>query len=518
MKKVVTCSQMKLLDHGTIHNMHVPSLVLMERAALATAEEIRKYLEKKNGSANLKKERILTVCGSGNNGGDGIAIARLLHLAGIRSEIYLAGNPDKMTEETRHQWDIAMSYQVPVMNNPVWDEYTVIVDGIFGVGLSREITGNYKEIIDHMNEAPAYKAAVDIPSGIHGDTGAVLGTAFEADLTVTFAYKKRGLCLYPGRAYAGRIVVADIGIYDRDRDGSELASKAAWHIEKSDMKTLPARKPWGNKGTFGKVLLVAGSKGMCGAACLSASAALHGGAGMVKIQTVEENRIPLQSLLPEAMLTSEFDEEANRKNLNWCDVLVIGPGLGTEGSGKERMLWFLENGAKAGKPVILDADGLNILAMHPQWMKFLGEQTILTPHMGEMSRLCGLDVSELKEDPVARAYQYAEKSGGVLVLKDACTVVTDQNEKLYLNLSGNSGMATAGSGDVLSGIIAAVLCMYLSCEEERELSYKAAMAVYIHGLCGDIAREKKGSHGMTAKDMIEALPEVLKLAEVQSKG
>lgn len=205
---------MKLLDHGTIHNMHVPSLVLMERAALATAEEIRKYLEKKNGSGNLKKERILTVCGFGNNGGDGIAIARLLHLAGIRSEIYLAGNPDKMTEETRHQWDIAMSYQVPVMNNPVWDEYTVIVDGIFGVGLSREITGNYKEIIDHMNEAPAYKAAVDIPSGIHGDTGAVLGTAFEADLTVTFAYKKRGLCLYPGRAYAGRTVVADIGIYD----------------------------------------------------------------------------------------------------------------------------------------------------------------------------------------------------------------------------------------------------------------------------------------------------------------
>lgn len=241
MKKVVTCSQMKLLDHGTIHNMHVPSLVLMERAALATAEEIRKYLEKKNGSGNLKKERILTVCGSGNNGGDGIAIARLLHLAGIRSEIYLAGNPDKMTEETRHQWDIAMSYQVPVMNNPVWDEYTVIVDGIFGVGLSREITGNYKEIIDHMNEAPAYKAAVDIPSGIHGDTGAVLGTAFEADLTVTFAYKKRGLCLYPGRAYAGRTVVADIGIYDRDRDGSELASKAAWYIEKSDVKTLPAR-------------------------------------------------------------------------------------------------------------------------------------------------------------------------------------------------------------------------------------------------------------------------------------
>lgn len=151
-------------------------------------------------------------------------------------------------------------------------------------------------------------------------------------------------------------------------------------------------------------------------------------------------------------------------------------------------------------------------------VKFIGNRPFSHPTWAEMSRLACLDVSELKEDPVARAYQYAEKSGGVLVLKDACTVVTDRNEKLYLNLSGNSGMATAGSGDVLSGIIASVLCMYLSCEEERELSYKAAMAVYIHGLCGDIAREKKGSHGMTAKDMIEALPEVLKLAEVQSKG
>ena len=512
MRGVVTAAEMKALDANTIEKAGIPSLVLMERAALQTVTEIIKRVNTKD------KEKILVVCGTGNNGGDGLAIARLLHLHGFKTWYYIVGNEEKMTKETSSQLRTAEYYHTPRVHNLILDEYTTIVDAIFGVGLSRPIEGKYGELISELNQASAFKVAVDIPSGIDADTGFEKGIAFRANLTVTFAFRKRGLCFYPGRMYGGEIIVADIGIYDRDRDGSELASKAAWYIEKSDVKTLPARKPWGNKGTFGKVLLVAGSKGMCGAACLSASAALHGGAGMVKIQTVEENRIPLQSLLPEAMLTSEFDEEANRKNLNWCDVLVIGPGLGTEGSGKERMLWFLENGAKAGKPVILDADGLNILAMHPQWMKLIGEQTILTPHMGEMSRLCGLDVSELKEDPVARAYQYAEKSGGVLVLKDACTVVTDRNEKLYLNLSGNSGMATAGSGDVLSGIIAAVLCMYLSCEEEQELSYKAALAVYIHGLCGDIAREKKGSHGMTAKDMIEALPEVLKLAEVQSKG
>ena len=505
MKKIVTCEEMKKLDNATIHKIGVASEVLMERAALKVVEETEKYLG--------KSEKILVVCGSGNNGGDGIAIARLFHLKGVRAEFYMAGNKEKMTRETLLQYKIATGYQVPEVNNPAWDEYTTIVDAVFGVGLARPIEGHYAEIIHEMNSARAKKIAVDIPSGVNGDTGLEMGIAFSADLTVTFGYRKRGLCFYPGRLYAGKIVIADIGIYEQ-----EAVKASARCLEKEDLKLFPERDPGGNKGTFGKILFVTGSAGMCGAAYLSASAALRTGAGMVKIQTVEENRIPLQSLLPEAMLTSEFDEEANRKNLNWCDVLVIGPGLGTEGSGKERMLWFLENGAKAGKPVILDADGLNILAMHPQWMKFIGKQTILTPHMGEMSRLCGLDVSELKEDPVACAYQYAEKSGGVLVLKDACTVITDRNEKLYLNLSGNSGMATAGSGDVLSGIIAAVLCMYLSCEEEQELSYKAALAVYIHGLCGDIAREKKGSHGMTAKDMIEALPEVLKLAEVQSKG
>ena len=174
------------------------------------------------------------------------------------------------------------------------------------------------------------------------------------------------------------------------------------------------------------------------------------------------------------------------------------------------MLWFLENGAKAGKPVILDADGLNILAMHPQWMKFIGEQTILTPHMGEMSRLCGLNVSELKEDPVARAYQYAEKSGGVLVLKDACTVVTDRNEKLYLNLSGNSGMATAGSGDVLSGMLAGVFCMYLNNIKVPDPARMAALGVFLHGLCGDRAADAAGTRGMNARNILDAIPLVLR--------
>ena len=511
MKKVVTCSQMKLLDAYTIQKMHVPSLVLMERASLAAVKEMKRFL--KSQGKKLKDQKVLVVCGSGNNGGDGIAIARLLHLKGVPVQICLAGDPDKMTEETRHQWEIAMGYQVAVTNNPVWDEYTVIVDAIFGVGLSRTVTGTYANIIEHMNLAAGYKFAVDIPSGINGDTGCILGVAFQADLTVTFAYTKRGLCLYPGRTYAGKVKVADIGIYHQARNGEDLIPKVSVHMEKADLQAIPPRPSDGNKGTFGKVLLVAGSPGMCGAAFLSASAALHGGAGMVKIQTVEENRLPLQTLLPEAMVSCEFEESANEKNLDWCDVLVIGPGLGTEGLSRERMLWFLKNGTAKGKPVILDADGLNLLAMHPAWMEFLNEKTILTPHVGEMSRLTGMGIPDLKKDPAAAAFAFAQKTKAVCVLKDACTVTAGPDEILYFNLSGNSGMATAGSGDVLSGMIAAVLCMHLSGENASPFSCQAALAVYLHGLCGDLAAKQKGTHGMTARDLTEALPEVLKCSE-----
>lgn len=504
MKKALTCSQMKMLDANAIHNMHMPSLVLMERAALATVAALKERL--KPG----EKPKILVLCGSGNNGGDGIAVARILFLEGLQAEIFMVGNPDKMTEETRHQWEIASRYQVPVTNNPIWSEYTVIVDALFGVGLSREVGGRYTQVIEAANQASALKIAVDIPSGIHGDTGQILGTAFHADCTVTFAYTKRGLCLYPGRTFAGDVVVADIGIYDKGEKGEILGENASFCMDEEEMKTIPKRIPWGNKGTFGKILLIAGSKGMCGAAYLCASAALYGGAGMVKIQTVEENRLPLQTLLPEAMVSCKFDEAANEENLNWCDVLVIGPGLGTDGLSRERMLWFLEKGAASGKPVVLDADGLNLLAQHPKWMEFITEKTVLTPHMGEMKRLTGISIEELKKDPVSAAFEYATKSGGVCVLKDACTVTADGKENLFLNLSGNAGMATAGSGDVLSGIIAAVTCMYL--REEKNMGYIAALGVYIHGLCGDKAKEKKGMHGMTAKDIALALPEVLNKA------
>ena len=202
MKKIVTCEEMKKLDNATIHKIGVASEVLMERAALKVVEETEKYLG--------KNEKILVVCGSGNNGGDGIAIARLFHLKGVRAEFYMAGNKEKMTRETLLQYKIATGYQVPEVNNPAWDEYTTIVDAIFGVGLARPVEGSYARLIRELNEADAFKVAVDIPSGVNADTGFEMGTAFRADLTVTFAFRKRGLCFYPGRMLGGEIITADI--------------------------------------------------------------------------------------------------------------------------------------------------------------------------------------------------------------------------------------------------------------------------------------------------------------------
>ena len=499
MREIVTAAEMKALDSNTIQQAGIPSLVLMERAALRIADELTERLKEKD------RERILVVCGTGNNGGDGLAVTRLLQQRGFRVWYYILGNEEKMTAETACQFKTVQYYQVPRANNLDLNEYTTIVDAIFGVGLSRPVEGKYGEVISELNQASAYKVAVDIPSGIDADTGFEKGVAFRADLTVTFAFRKRGLCFYPGRMYGGEIIVADIGIY------SIPGERVRMHcLEQKDLEMLPERIPYGNKGTFGKVLLVAGCEGMCGAAYLSAAAVLKCSARMVKIQTVEANRIPLQTLLPEAMISCDFDESRNQAMLDWCDVIVIGPGLGVGAQSRERAQWFLSRAAMCGKPVVLDADGLNLLSVHEEWKRFLGENVIVTPHIGEMSRLCGKAIGDIQDCLTQTASDYAKETNAVCVLKDACTVIADASGEMYLNLSGNAGMATAGSGDVLSGVLAGILCMYLVQKKKPSPVMLAALGVYIHGAAGDLAAQTVGQRGMTAGDIIRFLPGILK--------
>lgn len=500
MKRIVTASEMKLLDQNTIEKKEMPSLLLMERAALETVRLMEEHFKEIHSE---KKEKILVVCGSGNNGGDGVAIARILHLHGYDVTYTMIGNPDHCTQEVLMQLKIASNYHVRKENIPEFKAYTTIVDAIFGVGLSREVRGTYAVILKRIEETSAWKVAVDIPSGIDGTSGAILGAVCKADLTVTYAYRKAGLCLFPGREKAGRICIADVGIYGEDQEASSFA------LEECDLKEIPLRSPDGNKGTFGKVLVVAGSDGMAGAAYFSAAAALAAGAGMVKIQTVKENRIPLQTLLPEAILSTGELENDYQKAIDWCDMVVIGPGIGTSVKAALKAGWFLWKAALMKKQVVLDADGLNLLAENPQWKEYLSEKTILTPHMGEMSRLTGKSVQELKADPARAARRYAKDTGAVVVLKDACTVIASPDEKVYYNLSGNEAMATAGSGDVLSGILSAVMGLFEKSGEEKDTGWMAAVGVYLHGKSGDLARKKIGQRGVKASDLIVCIPEVL---------
>lgn len=502
MREAVFCKEMKMLDSNTIENIGIPSCVLMERAALKTAEEMEKRFPK-----SKKEERILCVCGSGNNGGNGVAIARILKLHGYRAEIFPAGNPEHRTEETARQFSIAEKYQVPVVNNPGWDEYTTIVDALFGVGLARPVEGEYARLIGEMNRADAWKVAVDLPSGIDGDTGAVLGTAFRADLTVTFAFRKAGLCLYPGRKLAGRIEVADIGIYRE-----ESLMEGLRYLEDADLAAFPERDPDANKGTFGRVLMVAGSKGMCGAAYLGSAAALASGVGMVKILTHEANRIPLQTLLPEAMVDCGETEEDWEKAFGWCDVLVIGSGLGLSELSRKKARWFLEHAAGEKKPVVLDADGLNILAQENGLRDLVGAHVVLTPHMGEAARLTGRTIGELKTDRTASAWNLARDLGAVCVLKDSCTVTAGPEGEIWYNLSGNPGMAAAGSGDVLAGVIAGMLCLERTADGQgtaNSHTRAAALGAYLHGRAGDLAAAEKGMYGMKAGDIIPAVANVI---------
>ena len=490
MRYLVNSREMKTYDANTIEQLHIPGMVLMERAALSFVEALEKL------SANLS--RVLVVCGTGNNGGDGIAIARLLKQAGHEVDAVLVGNRKKASEQNICQQQIFAAHRYEFFTElPEKDDYTAVVDAVFGVGLSRNIEGEYETLLTRMNGLSGKKYAVDIPSGVSADTGAVLGTAFRADATVTFAYGKLGMYLFPGNEYAGKVIVTDIGIPEQSWLGEKPKTAA---LEDGDLAWLPERKSHSNKGSYGKLLVIAGSVNMAGAACLCGRAAYASGCGLVRILTPEENRTIVQSVLPEAVLNTYSKEQPDTarltETLQWADAVVVGPGIGTsEGAGKllEAVL------AHAAVPVVLDADALNLAAKDCRMLLRSRAELIVTPHLGEMSRLTGEDISGIQRRLTEVAETFAEQYHVICVLKDEHTVTALPNGQTYLNLSGNHGMATAGSGDVLSGIIGSLLVQGMPPEKA------APLGVFLHGKAGDAIREKTGCRGMMASDLTEGI-------------
>ena len=493
MRYLLTGKQMQRADRYTIDKIGIPSMVLMERAALKAVE----IMEQENINFN----NVLVVCGSGNNGGDGYAIARLLHLKGYRVSIYFLGEDNKRSDENKQQKKIAEHYCIPVKQEIGEEEYSVIIDAIFGTGLSRDVEGKYAEFINRINHMSGYKVAIDTPSGLHDDTGKVMGIAFRADLTVAIAFAKRGQLIEAGNPYVGHLKIADIGIYT---DEWTIQEKLTYCYEFEDFKIkFPKRTPDSHKGTYGKVLLIVGSKGMSGAALLCARAAYTTGAGLVQIYTHEDNRVILQKSLPEAIVTtySEYDENELKQMLEWADVVGIGSGLGMSETAEKLVKYTIQY---SSIPCVADADALNLIAKDISILQHIKQKMILTPHMKEMSRLLSCDLQDLKGKKLELLEQFVNKYPVTCVLKDARTLIGNANENTFLNLTGNSAMAKGGSGDVLTGIISGILA------QKVEAYQAACLGVYLHGLSGDFAKEQKGAYSVLAGDLVDSVGEILK--------
>ena len=500
MDYILSGKQMSRADRYTIETLGVPSLNLMERAAEGCVQVMTEK--------NLDLSAPCVVCGSGNNGGDGFAIARILLKQGYQPVVCMVGNKDHCSKETETQMTALTDRGVRILDGYVPGKYSIVIDAVFGVGLNREITGTYQDVIRQMNASSGLKFAVDVPSGISADSGMVLGTAFRADITVTFQKKKTGLMLSPGRSYAGSVIPWEIRI-----STDPVCHEGIYLMDRKDYQAmLPVRSEDSHKGTFGKLLIIAGSKGMSGAAYLNAMAAYLSGAGLVQIYTEETNREILQTLAPEAIVSTyrSYEQQKLLELLSWADAVCIGSGIGTSEVSAKILKSTLEKGKG---PFVIDADGLNLLAEHPEYQEFLaGKTAILTPHMKEMSRLLGSSISELQKNRVDVLRSFTENHAVTCILKDARTLIGVPGFGLVLNTTGNAAMAKGGSGDVLAGILAGLLV------QQKDSKSAACLGTYLHGRCGDLARKEKGPYSVLARDLLEHIgPAFGELIEYRSK-
>ncbi len=450
---------------------------------------------------------MLVLCGSGNNGGDGIGAAALLREAGqevmccmVGTEEKLSGDSQAMLERLRAAGGELTPYPGTEVLRGSW---ALVVDALFGTGLSRPLSGDYRALAEALNQSGIPVLSCDISSGISADSGEVLGCAIRADVTVTFHLPKTGQLLPPGTEYTGRLVVHDIGIPAKAREQVELDGE---YVTGEMVRSwLPKPRLESHKGDMGKILMVCGSTGFTGAAAMAAQAALRTGAGLVYL-AVPEPVYPIVAGRLEEPVVFPMPATGNGRfarsgipelqdRMKDMDACLIGPGIGRCYDTEELVFGLLE---AAACPVILDADGINVLAGHIDRLD--KAPVILTPHEGEFRRLGG----DLSKDRISAAREMAEKTGAVIVLKGYRTVIAGPEGQVYVNSTGNPGMATGGSGDVLSGILACLV------GQGMEPVKAAAAAVWIHGAAGDAARERLGLRSMLPTDMIGALSEILR--------
>lgn len=516
----MTASEMKKMDTTTSEYYGMDSMILMERAALCVTEVVKGKLSEltmkaqTEGKACRSHGRVLVVAGCGNNGGDGIAVARLLGLDGILVSLFTIEGK-KYSENYMRQLKIYEKYGLPCTDKIDEQEYDIIVDAILGVGINRPAEGAVLEAIQAVNRCSGYKIAVDLPSGIDSDTGAVLGEAIHADATVALGFYKRGQLIYEGRKCSGELMSAGIGITIE----TALGELPHLRLMRNRDVRLPDRQPNSNKGTCGKVVVVAGSPSISGAAILTARAVLRSGAGMVKVITPIENRTILATAIPEALLccydNAREQTDMLKREMEWGDVILAGPGIGMGTNALDLVRMIL---TETDQPLILDADALNLIADREDLEGLLTESAknrdvILTPHLMEFARLMKLDRDNLRKDIFHFIEDYSRKTGTVLVVKDARTILCEpQDGQMILTWAGNSMLATAGTGDVLAGLMAGFVAQNrrLRAHMENGVMSSAANAVMIHGLTAErISMKMKNEYSGMAGDLCDALSETI---------
>ena len=510
--KVVTAAQMRQIDKDTIEGIGIPGIVLMETAG----SEIVRAIERHYPTA----QRIGVFVGKGNNGGDGLVIARQLAHIGREVQIFLVSPTESFTGEARTNLQIAQNLELQI-EEILKDTISIgfhgselLVDTILGTGLRGTVRESIANVINAINDLPIPILAVDLPSGLDADSGNPLGTCVQADRTVTIGLPKRGLLVHPGAELAGKLEVVDIGFPQQVIDAQNI--KVNWTTEKDATAWIPSRSPASYKGSYGRVLVVAGSTGMTGAAALASEAALRVGAGLVTLAIPQSLNTILEVKLSEVMTlplpeteAGSLAESSTSTILEYAkktkSVLAIGPGLSQhpETVGLVHQLISENHKQELGLRMVIDADGLNALAKATDLIALLGAEAVLTPHPGEMSRLTNIPISTLESNRIGAAEEFANQYGVTLVLKGAPTVTANSNGNVWVNSTGNPGMATAGMGDVLTGMIAGLMAQNVPSETA------AFLGVYLHGLAGDIAAEKLGMHGLIAGDVLKAVPQAI---------
>lgn len=503
--RVVTAAEMAAIDRYTIDTLGLPGRVLMENAGRAVFELLRAHFHP------LARKRAAVFCGKGNNGGDGFVIARLLNEAGVDCDTFFLGKKNDLPEDARANFLLlerlgnaihALRAEGPL---PDLTRYDFLIDALLGTGVRGALQGTLAQLVQHLNHSERPLIAVDLPTGMNADTGAVEGPCLRARMTVTLGARKQGLLFSPGREHAGELHVVDIGF---PAIAYEMAAGQTYLLQRKSMSQwLPERANDAFKNRVGQILVIAGSRGFGGAARLTATAALRAGAGLVVLAAPESLLTAIEAATAEVIKLPLPEHEGAiasdainllHERLGWANVVALGPGLGTSAAAKELVRHVLRTFTGI---VVLDADGINVLAGELEILHKSASRIILTPHPGELKRLLSYAPTWLAEAPIATARRVAKELGHVLVLKGAPTVIGLPSEEVLINSTGNAGMATAGSGDVLSGLIAGLAGQGLAPAKA------ASLGVYLHGLAGDFECKQLGMWSMLASDILNQVPQ-----------